>query len=211
MTFEILKTAKRVLIYDTETTGLPKFQSPSSDPSQPHLTDLCAILYSMEGELIEVFEQLICPKGWEVEADAAELTGLTTEFLTINGGDEKEAVAAFGHLHKKADIRVAHNIGFDDRIMRIAIKRYLGDAPADRFKAAPIYCTANSTKNIVQCPPTPKMLASKSFRNSFKTPNMQEALSFFCPGELIGQAHRARPDAEACAKVFFAMQARGFE
>lgn len=211
MTIEILKKAKRVLVYDTETTGLPLFKEPSGDPRQPHLTDLCAILYSMEGELIEVFEQLICPKGWEVEAEAAALTGLTTEFLTINGGDEKEAVAAFGHLHKKADIRVAHNIGFDDRIMRIAIKRYFGDAPADRFKAAPIYCTANSTKNIVQCPPTPKMLASRSFRNSFKTPNMQEALSFFCPGEVIGQAHRARPDAEACAKVFFAMQARGFE
>jgi DNA polymerase III epsilon subunit-like protein len=207
MTFEILKTAKRVLVYDTETTGLPKFQSPSSDPSQPHLTDICAILYSMEGELIEVFEQLIQPKGWEVEPEAAALTGLTTEFLTINGGDEKQAVATFGQMHKKADLRVAHNIGFDDRIMRIAIKRYFGDAPADRFKAAPIYCTANASKPIVKCPPTAKMQASR-FRNQFKTPNMQEALSFFCPGEVIGGAHRARPDAEACAKVFFALMAR---
>lgn len=208
MTFEILKTAKRVLIYDTETTGLPKFQSPSSDPSQPHLTDICAILYSMDGELIEIFEQLIQPKGWGVEAEAAALTGLTTEFLTINGGDEREAVAAFGQMHKKADLRVAHNIGFDDRIMRIAIKRYFGDAPADRFKAALGYCTANASKPIVQCPPTAKMQASR-FRNQFKTPNMQEALSFFYPGELIGGAHRARPDAEACAKVFFALMARG--
>lgn len=211
MTFEILKIAKRALVFDTETTGLPLFKEPSSDPRQPHLTDICASLYSMDGELIETFDQLIQPNGWEVEDEAAALTGLTTEFLTINGGDEKEAVARFGHMHKKADIRVAHNIGFDDRIMRIAIKRYFGDAPADRFKRSPIYCTANSTKNIVKCPPTPKMLASRSFRNSYKTPNMQEALSFFYPGELIGQAHRARTDAEACAKVFFAMQARGFE
>lgn len=209
MTFEILKTAKRVLVYDTETTGLPKFQKPNNDPAQPHVTDICALLYSMDGELIEAFEQLIMPNGWEVEAEAAALTGLTTEFLTINGGDEKEAIATFGHMHKKADLRVAHNIGFDDRIMRIAIKRYFGDAPADRFQAAPIYCTANASKPIVKCPPTPKMLASKSFRNSFKTPNMQEALSFFYPGETIGQAHRARPDAEACAKVFFALMARG--
>lgn len=211
MTFEILKAAKRVLVFDTETTGFPLWNEPSEHEGQPHLTDICGLLYSTEGELIECFEQLIQPKGWIVGEEAAAVTGLTTEFLTINGGDEKEAVSAFGHLHKKADIRVAHNIGFDDRIMRIAIKRYFGDAPADRFKAAPIYCTANSTKNIVKCPPTPKMLASRSFRNSFKTPNMQEALSFFCPGEVIGQAHRARPDAEACAKVFFAMQARGFQ
>lgn len=204
MTIEILKKAKRVFVFDTETTGLPDFKAPSSSEHQPHLTDVCALLYSMEGELIESFEQLIAPKGWVVEEEAAALTGLTTEFLTINGGDEREAVARFCQLHKKADIRVAHNIGFDDRILRIAIKRYFGDAPADRFKAAPNYCTALASKPIVKCPPTAKMQASR-FRNQFKTPNMQEALSFFYPGELIGGAHRARPDAEACAKVFFAL------
>lgn len=205
MTIEILKTAKRIFVFDTETTGLPDFKAPSSSVHQPHLTDVCALLYSEEGELIEMFEQLIQPKGWEVEAEAAALTGLTTEFLTINGGDEKEAVAKFGQLHKKADLRVAHNIGFDDRILRIAIKRYFGDAPAERFKAAPGYCTANASKPLVKCPPTAKMLASR-FKNQFKTPNMAEALDFFYPGETIGQAHRARPDAEACAKVFFALR-----
>lgn len=206
MTFEILKTAKRVLCYDTETTGLPDFKAPSSAHHQPHLTDICGLLFSMEGELIESMEGLVRPNGWVVEEEAAALTGLTTEFLTINGGDEKEIVARFGQLHKKADLRVAHNIGFDDRIMRIQIKRYFGDAPAERFKAAPIFCTANASKPIVKCPPTAKMQASR-FRNQFKTPNMAEAMDFFYPGETIGQAHRARPDAEACAKVFFALMA----
>lgn len=205
MTIEIMKTAKRIFVFDTETTGLPDFKAPSSSAHQPHLTDICALLLSEEGELIEMFDQLIQPKGWAVEDKAAELTGLTTEFLTINGGDEKEAVARFGQLHKKADIRVAHNIGFDDRILRIAIKRYFGDAPAERFKAAPTYCTAMASKPIVKCPPTEKMLKSR-FKNQFKTPNMAEALDFFYPGETIGQAHRARPDAEACAKVFFALR-----
>lgn len=210
MTIEILKKAKRIFVFDTETTGLPDFKSPSGAEHQPHLTDVCALLYSEEGELIEMFEQLIQPKGWVVEDEAAALTGLTTEFLTINGGDEKEAVAMFGQMHKKADIRVAHNITFDDRILRIAIKRYFGDAPAERFKAAPGFCTANASKPLVKCPPTAKMQASR-FKNQFKTPNMQEALSFFYPGETIGQAHRARPDAEACAKVLFALRKLALE
>lgn len=208
MTIEILKTAKRVFVFDTETTGFPLWNEPSEHPGQPHLTDVCGMLYSMDGELIEVFEQLIKPDGWVVGDEAAAITGLTTEFLTINGGDEKEAVYQFGAMHKKADIRVAHNIQFDDRILRIAIKRYFGDEAADRYKAAPNYCTANASKPIVKCPPTAKMLASR-FKNQFKTPNMAEALDFFYPGEVIGQAHRARPDAEACAKVFFALMARG--
>lgn len=205
MTIEIMKKATRILVFDTETTGFPLWNEPSEHEGQPHLTDICAILMSEEGEVIETFDQLIQPKGWVVSDEAAAVTGLTTEFLIINGGDEKEAVARFGQLHKKADIRVAHNISFDDRILRIAIKRYFGDAPADRFKSAPTYCTASASKPIVKCPPTEKMLKSR-FRNQFKTPNMQEALSYFFPGETIGQAHRARPDAEACAKVFFALR-----
>lgn len=210
MTIEIMKKAERFGIYDTETTGLPDWKQPSEAEHQPHLTDLCYLLFSKEGELIESMDALICPDGWVIPQDVEELTGLSTDFLTINGIPEREALALFGRINKKADVRVAHNAQFDERIMRIGISRYFGKDVADRFKEKPLYCTANSTKNIVKCPPTEAMKNSR-FRNTFKTPNMQEALSFFCPGEVIGQAHRARPDAEACAKVFFAMQARGFE
>lgn len=210
MTIEILKRAERFGVYDSETTGLPDWKQPSEAEHQPHLTDLCYLLFSKEGELIESMDALIRPDGWVIPKDVEELTGLSTDFLTINGIPEREALAMFGRINKQADVRVAHNAQFDERIMRIGISRYFGKAVADRFKEKPLYCTANSTKNIVKCPPTEKMLNSR-FKNTFKTPNMQEALSFFCPGEVIGQAHRARPDALACAKVFFAMQARGFE
>lgn len=210
MTIEILKRAERFGVYDSETTGLPDWKQPSEAEHQPHLTDLCYLLFSKEGELIESMDALIRPDGWVIPKDVEELTGLSTDFLTINGIPEREALAMFGRINKQADVRVAHNAQFDERIMRIGISRYFGKAVADRFKEKPIYCTANATKNIVKCPPTEKMLNSR-FKNTFKTPNMQEALSFFCPGEVIGQAHRARPDALACAKVFFAMQARGFE
>lgn len=210
MTIEILKKATRFGIYDTETTGFPDWKQPSEAEHQPHLTDLCYLLFSKEGELIESMDALIRPDGWVIPQDVEELTGLSTDFLTINGIPEREALALFGRINKKADVRVAHNANFDERIMRIGISRYFGKDVADRFKEKPLYCTANATKNIVKCPPTEAMKNSR-FRNTFKTPNMQEALSFFCPGEVIGQAHRARPDAEACAKVFFAMQARGFE
>ena len=40
------------------------------------------------------------------------------------GVNEKEAVEAFLALHDKSILRIGHNVSFDDRIMRIAFKRY---------------------------------------------------------------------------------------
>ena len=98
---------------------------------------------------------------------------------------------------------VAHNISFDDRIMRIALSRYRGKEAADAFKATPVYCTCQSSKNLVQCPPTAKMIAA-GFGRQFKQPTVAEALRHFTGEELVG-GHRARPDTEACARVYFAM------
>lgn len=203
MTFEILKAAKRIFVYDTETTGFPLWKEPSEHPGQPHLVDLCGIMYSAEGEIIEVMEALIRPDGWSISDEVSKIHGITNDYAIINGIDEREALSMFGRLHKNADVRVAHNIQFDDRIMRIAIKRFFGDAPADRFREKPTFCTANASKPICKLPPTAKMQAS-SFRNQFKKPNLAEALKHFT-GEDLDGAHRAKVDTIGCAKVLFAI------
>lgn len=203
MTIEILKRADLIFVYDTETTGFPLWSAPSEDPGQPHLVDLCGLLLTPEGELVDVMEAMIKPAGWVISDEVAAIHGITTEIATINGIDEIQALAEFGKMHKRASLRVAHNIAFDDRIMRIGIKRYFGDAPADRFKDAPKFYTAISAKPLCKCPPTEKMLNSR-FKNQFKTPNVTEALKILCDEEM-SNAHRARPDAEACAKIYFAI------
>lgn len=204
MTFQILERAALIGAYDTETTGFPLFKQPSSHVGQPHLVDLCLRLYSIEGELVDEMEAMVYPYDWTIPKSASDVHGITTEIATINGISEREAVSKFGHMHKRASLRVAHNAAFDDRIMRIAIKRYFGDDAAERFKGTPAYCTAVNSKQIVKCPPTEKMLKS-SFKNTFKTPTVGEALKFFTGRELVG-AHRAKADAIACADVYFALQ-----
>lgn len=205
MTIQILKPAENLILgYDTETTGFPLWNNPSEDPRQPHIVDLCAILYTPEGEVVDELEAMIRPDGWIIPDEVAAIHGITTDIATINGIDEIEALAMFGKLHKRASLRFAHNIAFDDRIMRIGIKRFFGDAPADRFKEAPKFCTANAAKPLCKIPPTEAMLKSR-FKNQFKTPNVTEALKILCGEEMSG-AHRARPDTEACAKIYFAIQ-----
>lgn len=190
--------------FDTETTGLPLFKEPSEDQRQPHLVDICAQLYSEDGEFVDSFEALIKPDGWTIPDEVIAIHGITNEMAHDLGIPEAEAVEAVMAMYDRADLRVAHNCSFDDRIMRIALMRYLGEEAANAFKARNSYCTALQSKPICQLPPTEKMKAS-SFRNQFKTPNLGEALLLLTGEELVG-GHRARVDTEACAKVYFALQ-----
>ena len=189
--------------YDTETTGLPLFRDPSDDPCQPHLVDICILAFNADGALVDSFEAMIRPDGWVIPAEVTAIHGITNEMVMDLGIPESEALDGFMAIHDRAGLRVAHNINFDDRIMRIALSRYRGKEAADAFKATAGYCTATHAKPICQLPPTEKMKAT-NFRNSFKTPTVAEALLHFTGEELIG-GHRARPDTEACARVYFAM------
>lgn len=192
-----------ICFFDTETTGLPLFKSPSEHPDQPHIVDICALLYTPGGVLVDSFEAMVKPDGWVIPNEVAVIHGITTEMALEHGIPEREAVAGFMSIMAQAGLRVAHNIAFDDRIMRIALSRYRGKEAADAFKTTAGYCTCQSSKNLVQCPPTAKMIAA-GFGRQFKQPTVAEALLHFTGEALVG-GHRARPDTEACARVYFAM------
>lgn len=194
-----------ICVFDTETTGLPNFRDPSDHPDQPHLVDICALLFSPEGELVDSFEAMIRPDGWSIPEEVAAIHGITNEIALEHGIPEAVAVEGFLAIANRAGLRVAHNVSFDDRIMRIALKRFQDPWVAETFREAPKFCTCQSTTNIVKCPPTEKMIRAGRGRQ-FKQPSVAEALKFFTGEELVG-AHRARPDAEACARVYFALQA----
>ena len=189
--------------YDTETTGLPLFRDPSDDPRQPHLVDICILAYDANGALVDSFEAMVRPDGWVIPADVTAIHGITNEMAMDLGIGESEALDGFMAIHARAGLRIAHNINFDDRIMRIALSRYRGKEAADAFKTTPGYCTCQTSKNLVQCPPTEKMIRA-GFGKQFKQPTVAEALLHFTGEELVG-GHRALPDTEACARIYFAM------
>ena len=192
-----------ICVLDTETTGFPAWKIPSEDPSQPHIVDICALLYTPDGVLVDSFEAMIRPDGWEIPNEVAVIHGITNEIALEQGIDEGLALEGFMDIWRRAGLRVAHNVSFDDRILRIGLKRFFSDEVADEFKAGAKYCTATNSKPICQLPPTEAMKAS-NFKNSFKTPTVAEALLYFTGEELVG-GHRARADAEGCARVYFAM------
>ncbi|MCO7567798.1 3'-5' exonuclease [Pseudomonas sp. S 311-6] len=194
-----------ICVFDTETTGLPAFKQPSDHPDQPHIVDICALLYTPEGELVDSFEAMVRPDGWSIPNEVSVIHGITNEIALEHGIAEAAAIEGFLDIWNRAGLRVAHNVSFDDRIMRIGFKRFQDAWVAESYREAAKFCTCQATTNIVQCPPTEKMIASGR-GHLFKQPTVAEALKFFTGEDLVG-GHRARPDAEACARVYFALQA----
>lgn len=194
-----------ILVYDTETTGLPLFRQPSDHRDQPHLVEIAGLLYD-DDKLVDAFEAIIRPDGWFSGPEALAAHGITHERAMDEGIAEADALAGILALQARALLRVAHNESFDQRIVRIAIKRYRDETTAREWEAAPTFCTCNAATPLCQLPPTPKMIAARLGKR-FKNPNLAEALHHFT-GETHVDAHRARSDAEACARIYFAMHAK---
>ncbi|MBI6912459.1 3'-5' exonuclease [Pseudomonas juntendi] len=194
-----------ICVFDTETTGFPNFKAPSDHPDQPHIVDICALLYTPEGELVDSFEAMVRPDGWSIPNEVSVIHGITNELALEHGIPEAVAIEGFLSIWNQAGLRVAHNVSFDDRIMRIGLKRFQDAWVAESYREAPKFCTCQSTTSIVKCPPTEKMIAAGRGKQ-YKPPTVSEALKFFTGEDLVG-GHRSRPDAEACARVYFALQA----
>lgn len=194
-----------LLAFDFETTGFPNFKDPSDHPDQPHAVQIGAILYDLDArEEVEAIEVICRPTDWTIPDEAAAVHGITTERALAEGIPEAEA---FSELLRLWGVdaprpRVAHNRSFDDRIARIGLKRFIGEAAADAWKAAPGHCTAVLSTPIVKCPPTAKMIAAR--RTHYKTPTLTEAYQHFF-GEGFDGAHSALADCRACLSVYLAI------
>lgn len=197
------RSATDLFFFDSETTGIPDFKARSEDPSQPHIVELAALRYTDKGELVDRVAMIVRPDGWTIEN--SDVHGITQEQAMTSPWQEPVVLAAFMDLYEGCALRIAHNRSFDDRIIRIALMRYADEAQADVFKALAGECTALLSKPVCQLPPTEKMLKT-SFKNTFKTPTLAEAFTFLTGGKELTEQHRALPDAQACARVYFLLK-----
>jgi len=193
-----------ILFFDTETTGLPDYRSPSNAPHQPHLVQLAHILCEDDGSDVEQANVIIRPDGWTIPDDVAAIHGITTEIAMEKGIPMAEAMDAFLTARRRAELRVAHNVSFDDRIMRIAMLRHgLVREDIETLEAGRKFCTVQATTTLVNLPPTEKMVAAGF--NKPKPPKLIECIKHFF-GEDLDGAHDAMVDVSACRRVYFHLQ-----
>jgi DNA polymerase-3 subunit epsilon len=180
-----------ILFFDTETTGLPDWKSPSDAEHQPHIVQLAAILADADTqEIISSMDVIVRPDDWEIPAETVEVHGISQQHAEAVGIPEALALDTFLNMWR-GSLRVAHNKTFDLRMIRIAIKRY---------NKNPLMLDAWSVKDTAFC----TMQAAHTVMGG-KRPKLAEAYEHFT-GKTLDDAHNAMADTKACMELYFELE-----
>ena len=175
----------KVLLFDTETTGLPlKRQGYSKGPNNwPHIVSICwVILDSDTNEVLKEKYYVIYPERWTVPEQAAAIHGITTEKAIEEGYDLSVVMSEF--LEEDYDIMVAHNLEFDYNVIGNAVQWDLGKEFQKIEK--PKYCTMELSKFVCKIP-------YKS-GGGCKPPKLSELYEYVFKREPVGALHNALYD-----------------
>ncbi len=182
------------LIFDTETTGLPKnFKAPISDTDNwPRCVQIAWQLHDKMGELVEVKSFLIRPDGFNIPYDAEQIHGISTRLAQEKGEPLDEVLQQFNQALEKTDYVVGQNIDFDLNIMgcefyRQGVETKLNDLPI-------LDTCTEKTAALCQIP--------GGRGGKFKLPTLTE-LHFYLFEIPFDEAHNATADVEATTRCFF--------
>ena len=181
------------LIFDTETTGLPKrWDAPVSDTDNwPRCIQIAWQLHDGLGQMIEHQDFLIQPDGFDIPFESEKIHGISTALAQAEGVPLNEALDAFRQALEKTTFLVGQNVGFDLNIMGAEYWRQEGSDPLAAFPVLDT-CT-ESTAELCQIP--------GGRGGKFKLPTLTE-LHEHLFGEAFKEAHNATADVEATTRCF---------
>ncbi|QNL49447.1 DNA polymerase III subunit alpha [Olivibacter sp. SDN3] len=181
------------LIFDTETTGLPKrWDAPITDTDNwPRCIQIAWQLHDEMGNLVEHQDYLVKPDGFNIPYDAERIHGISTELALEQGMPLMDVLEKFNIALGKSTFVVGQNIGFDINIMGCELHRM---SVANTLTEKPVLDTCTEvTANLLQLP--------GGRGGKFKLPNLTE-LHEYLFGVPFAEAHNATADVEATARCF---------
>ena len=181
------------LIFDTETTGLPKrWDAPITDTDNwPRCIQIAWQLHDDMGNLIEHQDYLVKPDGFNIPYDAEQIHGISTELAQQEGIPLDEVLEKFNAAMARTKFIVGQNVGFDVNIMGAEYHRMAVENPLQELPVLDT-CT-EETAMLCQIP--------GGRGGKFKLPTLTE-LHEYLFGEPFSEAHNATADVEATTRCF---------
>ena len=180
----------KLLIFDTETTGLPvkKLPAEKEPDNWPHIVSISwVVLDSLPNEILSQQNFIIKPLDWHVPAESTAIHGISHDLAQKTGQPLSLVIEKF--MSEEYDVLVAHNIDFDMNVLINAIKW-------DLKISVPLFpqqiCTMKLSKNICRL----------SGRFGYKYPKLKE-LYFHAFGEYPFEAklHNSMYDVLVLTKI----------
>ncbi|MDF2450025.1 MAG: polymerase subunit alpha [Bacteroidota bacterium] len=188
------------LIFDTETTGLPRnYNAPLSDSDNwPRMVQVAWQLHDVTGKLISSNSVIIKPEGYTIPFNAVQIHGITNERAQEEGQDLKSVLRDFTEVVSQCTYLCGHNIEFDNNIIGAELLR---SGFQNVLAGKPFIDTKNDQ--------TTEFCAIPGGRGGkFKWPTLTELYSKLF-NDKFEEAHNAAFDVLATGKVFFEILKRG--
>ena len=177
----------KVLVFDTETTGLPERGANINDKSKwPYIIQLSYILYDMsnnsaliKNNYIKINDDVI------ISPESFNIHHISREILDERGINIVPALREFNECLKRCDVVVGHNILFDKRLILVECLRHNIAANftqlINNIKInKPEYCTMKNTKQF--CKLEGLSLTNKVYT---KHPKLSELYLILFPNEAL--------------------------
>ena len=181
------------LIFDTETTGLPKrWDAPITDTDNwPRCIQIAWQLHDGKGNCIEHQDYLVQPEGFNIPYDAEKIHGISTELAQEQGVSLSEVLEKFNIALSKTKFVVGQNVKFDLNIMGAEFVR---EDVTNPLQELPVLDTCTEhTASLCQLP--------GGRYGKFKLPTLTE-LHQYLFNQPFAEAHNATADVEATTRCF---------
>jgi len=125
----------RVLVFDTETTGLPKTKiiNPDTLNLWPYIVQFSYVIYDINlndivgssNNIVKVSKEVI------IHEDSVKIHGITNEISSMKGSHLNIILKDFFYHLRNVDLLVGHNVSFDINMVKVELMRmiYLNESP----------------------------------------------------------------------------------
>ncbi len=179
------------LIFDTETTGLPKkWKAPLTDFNNwPRMVQLAWQCHDEKGNFLFAKNHVITPDGYTIPEDVVAVHGISTEIAYEKGIPLKDALLDFIEDVKRSKFIIGHNVEFDINIVGCELLRCEME---EIMTTTPHLCT--KIESTEYC-------AIRNKSGGLKSPTLTElhVKLFNIP---FAEAHNAAADVEATSRCF---------
>ena len=187
-----------VLIFDIETTGLPKCISFNNyyDPHETkyydnsRMIELGYIICTPNGILVKEVNNLIKPDNFSI--NNSDIHGITNEMVNNEGVDIKTVLNNLHNDLKSVNTIIAHNINFDYSILLSECYRYFG-------------MNHNIIVDIISKHQICTMKMGKNYLDTYKFPKLIDLHKHIFNRD-VKQEHRALSDVKLCAECYYRMK-----